>query len=115
MKPLLRNTLLGAAAAAIAAAAIAQDAPDGDQPRRGRPDPAEMFKANDADGDGKISEQEFVDAAVKRAKEFFARLDADKDGSLTMEEMKNAGPRRGGPRPEGGRGPRPDGPPPAEQ
>ncbi|MEZ5301890.1 MAG: EF-hand domain-containing protein [Verrucomicrobiales bacterium] len=113
MKPLLRNTLMGAAAAAIAAAAIAQDAPEGgDQPRRGRPDPAEMFKANDADGDGKISEQEFVDAAVKRAKEFFARLDADKDGSLTMEEMKSAAPRA---RPEGGRGPRPTVPPPYEQ
>lgn len=47
-----------------------------------------MFKAMDKDGDGKVSEQEFMDAHRMR----FERMDANKDGFLTNDE---AGPRMG--------------------
>jgi Ca2+-binding EF-hand superfamily protein len=43
-----------------------------------------IFSLMDADGDGKLSLQEFQ-AAHER---IFKAMDADKDGSVTLEEME---------------------------
>lgn len=56
--------------------------------------PEDRFKALDENGDGKISEAEFVgkregDKADK-AKKAFAKKDKDSDGNLTMEEFAPA-------------------------
>ncbi|RDE06777.1 EF-hand domain-containing protein [Sphingomonas aracearum] len=81
------NTLVLAAALAgglLANAAVAQDAaPQG--PRGG----GIMMRA-DANGDGKISRQEYLAQVTQR----FTRRDADKDGVLSGDEL--AGPMRGG-------------------
>jgi collagen type III alpha len=59
-----------------------------------RPNPAEMFKRLDKDGDGKVSKEE----APERMKENFDKMDANKDGFLTPDELKAH-------RPEGPGGP----------
>lgn len=45
-----------------------------------------MFAEKDANGDGVISESEFLDHAKKK----FAEIDGNGDGSLSQEEMKAA-------------------------
>jgi EF hand len=42
----------------------------------------------DADGDGRVSAQEFESAQAEIAAARFARLDADSDGYLTREELE---------------------------
>ena len=63
-------------------------------------DPEAIFKKMDKDGDGKLTEAEFVgnrkDAAADKAKKFFARLDKNKDGSVTLEEFKTRGKKKKG-------------------
>ena len=77
--------LLSAAALAFASApALAQSA-DGTGPGPG-PRDNKMFEMHDANGDGVVTEAEFLD----RAKERFAQMDADGDGKLTQEEAKAA-------------------------
>lgn len=69
--------------------------------------PAEWFKKADANGDSKISKEEF--SAVCKggdADKKFATADTDKDGFLTLEELKAAhgkGPNGGGQCPNGGK------------
>ena len=63
-------------AALIASAATAQTAP-------ATPEPARHARA-DTDGDGRISQAEFVQARTGR----LATLDADRDGALTAEEVR---------------------------
>lgn len=46
---------------------------------------AKMWKNVDADGNGTISEQEYLDAKKKS----FAKMDADGNGELTQEEVKS--------------------------
>ncbi|HEX4129901.1 MAG TPA: EF-hand domain-containing protein [Pirellulales bacterium] len=58
-----------------------------------KPEPEEVFKKLDANGDGKLSVDEFVrkrtgDEADK-AKAAFAKLDKNSDGYLTLEEFKD--------------------------
>jgi Ca2+-binding EF-hand superfamily protein len=72
-----------------------------------------MFEQADANGDGKVTKEEFVAAAVERAERMFGHLDADESGDVTKEEIKAArerfeghGQRGGGP---GGRFGRPGG------
>lgn len=65
-----------------------------------------IFGRLDADGDGKVSKDEFKklgDLGQGRLKEnpamldqLFQRLDADKDGALSAEEMRDMGNRGGG-------------------
>lgn len=71
-------------------------------PHQGPPDPSEMFKKADANGDGVIDEGEFkqmgpenADASVSA--EIFASLDSDKNGSIDESENTSAMKRMGPP------------------
>lgn len=94
----------------------AQDAPKPPQPPGGGDPQArfeEAFKKMDANGDGKVSKEEFIEFSKKDAEERFGRMDASGSGSLSKEQIGEAMRRmRGGdggqPRGEGGR-PRPEG------
>ncbi len=68
-------------------------AAEGDKPK---PNPEEMFKKKDANGDGKLSKEEFTKGAKDAAKmeERFTALDKDKDGSVTKEEMAAGGKKK---------------------
>jgi hypothetical protein len=48
---------------------------------------AEMLKRADADGDGKVSRDEFIKAQTARLEKAFARMDTDGDGKLSPEEF----------------------------
>lgn len=60
---------------------------------------AERFAEFDADGDGSVSEAEFVAhaeaRAAERAAQMFARLDADGDGTLSRDVLESRGGRSG--------------------
>lgn len=71
MKTKLLVLTAASAATLIAGAALAQDAPRG---ARG-----------DADGDGRVSRAEFVDARIAR----LTAVDANRDGSVSAEEMRS--------------------------
>lgn len=93
---------------------------DGERPRPGPAgaegrNPAEAFKRADADGDGKVSKEEFIKARSAESEQMFDRIDANKDGFIELEEgrrfmeaMRSGAGREGGPRPGGDR--RPEGP-----
>ena len=134
----LHHLLLTAAlAGGLAHIALGQDAtppaggppaggPGGPGGQRGNFDPAAAFKKLDADGDGKVSKDEYLKsprAAQDPAKagERFAKIDKDGDGFLTLDEFKAGrpvGPRggQGGPggpgKGPGGEGKGPGTPPP---
>ncbi|WP_243361993.1 EF-hand domain-containing protein [Fundidesulfovibrio terrae] len=59
---------------------LAQD--DAAAPKGGR-----AFSLHDANGDGKITKEEFLAAAQKRAEARFAKLDKDNKGYLTKEDF----------------------------
>lgn len=62
---------------------------EGDKPK---PNPEEYFKKKDANGDGKLSKDEFTKGAkdAAKAETRFTTLDKDKDGSVTKEEFSAA-------------------------
>ncbi|MCH8243030.1 MAG: PQQ-binding-like beta-propeller repeat protein, partial [Planctomycetes bacterium] len=64
---------------------------------RGGFDPAEFFKRQDADGDGKLSGDEISERMRGRMEQ----MDKDKDGSITLEEFRS-GMSRGSGRGRGG-------------
>jgi Ca2+-binding EF-hand superfamily protein len=73
--------MLSAAVLALQAIpALAQE--HGDKGARG----AKMFEKQDTNGDGVITEEEFV----ARAKEHFTMMDGNKDGKVTKEESEAA-------------------------
>ena len=97
--------------------------PEGRRPEL--PRLGEYMKRADANGDGKISQEEFQSAGKKESAERFSKMDSNGDGQVDETEMRQMaekmrdgmrrgleGPRDGGPRPEGPRdgGPRPEGP-----
>lgn len=84
--PMKKQLLLLAAVAALVSLPVESFAAD-----VGRKKSA--FSKADTDGDGKVTQAEFVAAAKgkrgeSKAADAFARLDKNKDGSLTTEEFK---------------------------
>lgn len=82
--------LVATAAAALTLAAAVYAADDAKANR--------AFSKADSNGDGKVSEAEFLaaqkdksDEAKTKAKTAFARRDKNKDGALSAEEFKVAG------------------------
>ena len=73
---------------ALCGTALAQDDPAAPHGGKG-------LKAMDTNGDGKISKEEFMEAARKRAEARFQKLDANGDGYITQDEMDAAKAKRG--------------------
>jgi Ca2+-binding EF-hand superfamily protein len=79
------------------------DAGAADEQAEKQRDPAAIFKKLDANGDGKVTKEEFAkfgdalkdkigaDKADKVGQGMFDRLDANKDGALSAEEFKGFG------------------------
>ena len=85
----------GAGFALVAAAAIACITPDlaFAQGRKPKGDPEQTFKRRDADGDGFLTEAEFVAAAKdedqkSKMRKRFAKIDVNGDGKLSLDEFK---------------------------
>jgi len=86
----MQKRILIAATAALLSLPLVLNAADGNKKKGGG------FTAADTDGDGKVSETEYVAAVKSRmaedaAKKRFAALDKDKDGSLSREEFGSGG------------------------
>ncbi len=68
----------------------------GTQGGRGRrPDPEQMMQRLDANGDGKVTQEEVPEQMSR----FLERMDQDGDGVVTREEISEAGPPPGGRQP----------------
>lgn len=102
--------------------AIAEDKPPGPPPGgpggRERPNPEDIFKKLDADGNGTVSLDEFkagprAQRDPAHAEEIFKKMDKDSDGKLTLEEFKSGRPPHG-PGGPGGPGGKPGGKPPGQ-
>jgi len=52
------------------------------------------FKTIDADGDGKISRDEHMKHAEKRAENRFTQMDVNKDGFISEDEFKEGLPKK---------------------
>jgi Ca2+-binding EF-hand superfamily protein len=85
--PVLTRCLMAAVACLmiVPAAVIAEDA-------KPKMDPAKLFKKRDANGDGALSEDEFLAAAKEdkqkeTMKKRFSKIDSNGDGKLSLEEF----------------------------
>ena len=87
MRKFLSLAVLAALLGGFAVPSFAEDKP--------KPDPEQVFKKKDANGDGKLSMDEFVGKLegekADKAKAAFAKKDKDGDGFLTLEEFKAGG------------------------
>jgi Ca2+-binding EF-hand superfamily protein len=89
MRLMLTTCLLCLAALPLSAQAelIAQDK----EPKKDR-DAAAVFSKRDANGDGKLSLEEFKsgmkDRGLAKADQRFKKFDADGNGSISLEEFK---------------------------
>jgi collagen type III alpha len=106
---IITAVLLGLGTAGV----LAQDAPanrpdrprgDAGGPGGTRPNPGEIFKRLDKNGDGKIAKDE----APERIAANFDKLDTNKDGFITPDELKARPPGAGGPGGPGGARPNPE-------
>lgn len=88
---LILSALLVSASLSFAADEPKKPATGGDKPKA---DPEAIFKKKDANGDGKISKEEFVKGAkdAAKAEAAFTAKDKDKDGFLSKEEFMAKGP-----------------------
>lgn len=73
-----------------AGAALAQDDPAA-SPRR-----EAAFKAMDANGDGKVTKEEYLEFVKKQAEKRFDKLDAQGKGYITKDDFLAQKPRKGG-------------------
>jgi hypothetical protein len=80
MKCLVRLSLVVLLGCVPAALAVAQPPMDFS--------PAEMVKWADADGDGKVSRDEFIKARTIALEQAFTRMDTDGDGKLDEKEVE---------------------------
>jgi hypothetical protein len=101
-------TAMTAATLALVSA-NAEDRPPGPPPGGGaggpRPNPEEVFKKLDANGDGSVSLEEFkagprAPKEADKAQEVFSKIDKDGSGGISLEEFKAHRPPHG---PGGGR------------
>ncbi|WP_415907785.1 EF-hand domain-containing protein [Oleiharenicola sp. Vm1] len=88
----MKNRLFIAAAAAALVFSTATFAQDAEHPAKDAKKKGGPFVKADKDGDGKLTEAEFVEFAAARmnadaAKARFKELDKDGNGSLTREEF----------------------------
>lgn len=90
-----RRAFLVVTACCLAHAAVAQP------PMNLRP--AEVLKQADANGDGKVSRDEFIKARTAGLEAAFARMDTDGSGALDPQEVEAAAGRGGLRRPDGPR------------
>jgi hypothetical protein len=112
MKAVVAGLAAVALCAGMAVQCLAQDAgkppAGGVPPPRGGP-PELSFEKMDANGDGKVTFEEYQAAMTEMMKARFKSMDKDGDGALSKEELQKGrdfrGPRRG----DGERGPRPEG------
>ncbi len=82
-----------------------QRGPGGEAP--GRLD--EMLKKIDANGDGKISKEEWIEFSRKEAEDRFSKMDANNDGTVDKAEMEEGARKMRETRGQGGGGERPGG------
>ena len=80
MKCLVRLSLVVVLGCLPAAVAVAQPPMEAS--------PAEIVKRADADGDGKVSRDEFIKARTTALEQAFARMDTDGDGKLDEKEVE---------------------------
>ena len=73
-------------------AGFAGFAVDASAQEKKKADPAKVFARKDANGDGKLSKEEFTKGAkdAAMAEKAFGAKDKDKDGSLSKEEFAAA-------------------------
>ncbi len=48
--------------------------------------PPDMFKLFDANADGKVTEEEYINAVMEQVKSTFSRMDLNGDGVVTRDE-----------------------------
>jgi Ca2+-binding EF-hand superfamily protein len=80
-------------------------APGGPGSPEGRPGLETMFKRLDANGDGKVTLDEVPEPRRERFKQLIARGDRDGDGALSEQEFIAAGPGAGAGSPDATQGP----------
>ena len=102
-------------AAALCASAVTQAYAEGTNTTAGTttkppagplagPPAAYSFEKMDANGDGKVTQDEYLAAQTELLKQRFAAMDANGDGVVTKDEMEKARPALRPPRPIGRHG-----------
>jgi hypothetical protein len=98
---MLKRVLLAVIALVLATAP--SWAQDEKKPKQKRLDGEALFKKLDANGDGKVTKEEFAKFGENRPKgnakpgaadKIFDRLDANADGSISLEELKKLSEQR---------------------
>jgi hypothetical protein len=85
----MKSTLI---ALAFLALVLPLHAAKGDNAPKKKPNPQQVFNKKDADNNGSLSKEEFLNRAPDSAKagKAFGRRDKDGNGKLSLEEFKAA-------------------------